>query len=306
LYKDLEELRRLVKEFLEYLSANKGYSENTLRAYEIDLEDYLSFLRDGPYKDPFEMKSVRAYFSSLYRKLKKSSISRRLSCLRSFYSYLEYRGVTDQNHPKDIIAIKTERYLPKVMLVDQVFSMLDGMDPQTAKGWRDKAILETLYSCGLRVSELVGLNLKDVDESQCVVRVLGKGQKVRLVPIGRVALNAIKEYLKHTGREGLLGWADEPIFLSKAGKRITERRVHQLVKQNASRIGISHDVSPHTFRHTFATHLLEGGADLRSVQEMLGHASLSTTQVYTHLSLDKIMDIYDKAHPRSRMRGDEE
>lgn len=302
----MDSLDQLVKEFLDYLKANKGYSDNTIRAYGNDLEDYLNFLKDGPNKDPFEMKTIRAYLSSRYKSCRKSTISRRLSCLRSFYSYLEYRGVTEQNHPKDIMPIKTEKYLPKVMLVDQVFSMLDGIEPKTAKEWRDKAILETLYSCGLRVSELVGLNLKDVDESQCVVRVLGKGQKMRLVPIGKVALSAIKEYLKRTNREGLLGWADEPLFLSKEGKRITVRWVHQLVKANARRIGISKDVSPHTFRHTFATHLLEGGADLRSVQEMLGHASLSTTQVYTHLSLDKIMDIYDKAHPRSRMRKDEE
>jgi integrase/recombinase XerC len=296
------ELEGLVAEFIGYLKGAKGYSENTIRSYGADLKDYISFVSERQGIDPFHKDTLRAYFSGLFKKVKRSTISRRLACLRTLFSYLEKKGMPIQNHPKEMPGIKKERSLPKVMLVDQVYSLLDGIMGDTTERLRDKAILETFYSCGLRISELVGLDLMDVDQVQGLIKVLGKGKKERMVPIGRTALNSIVHYLRATGREAMLGKENRPLFLSRRGTRITPRRVHQIVKTYAKQQGLSPEVRPHTFRHTFATHLLEGGADLRSVQELLGHSSLSTTQIYTHLTLDKIMDIYDKAHPRSRKK----
>lgn len=287
-----------IEDFLAYLQGNKGYSSNTVMAYGRDLRDYAEFSKG---KDPFGPDTVRAYLGHLFGKVKRSTISRRLSCIRTFFQFLQKRGIVEENHPKEVSGLKKERYLPKVMLVDQVFEILNRIAPEGETNLRDRAILETLYSTGIRVGELVGLNLKDVDSSQGLIRVLGKGDKERLVPVGRTALDSIRAYLKITNREGLLGKGNEALFLGRDGKRITVRRVQQIVKKHARSLGISKDISPHTFRHTFATHLLEGGADLRSVQEMLGHASISTTQIYTHLTLDKLMEIYDRAHPRSRM-----
>lgn len=288
-----------LKEFLGYLASAKGYSVNTVSSYKRDLIEYLSFAQGS---DPFDSETLRGYLASLFGRVKRSTISRKLSSLRSFFRFLEKRGIIQEDPAVELKGIKREKYLPKVMLVDQVSHMLDQLDGQEEKVLRDRAILETLYSSGIRVGELVGLNLKDVDASQGLLRVTGKGDKERLVPIGRVALQAINRYLAHTKRDALLGKANGPLFLGRNNQRITVRRVQQIVKEHAKRIGISKEVSPHTFRHTFATHLLEGGADLRSVQEMLGHVSVSTTQIYTHLALDKIMDIYDKAHPRSRIK----
>lgn len=287
-----------IEDFLAYLQGNKGYSSNTVMAYGRDLRDYAEFSKG---KDPFGPDTVRAYLGHLFGKVKRSTISRRLSCIRTFFQFLQKRGIVEENHPKEVSGLKKERYLPKVMLVDQVFEILNRIAPEGETNLRDRAILETLYSTGIRVGELVGLNLKDVDSSQGLIRVLGKGDKERLVPIGSTALDSLCDYLRVTNRDGLLGRGDGPIFLGRDGKRITVRRVQQIVKKHARSLGISKDISPHTFRHTFATHLLEGGADLRSVQEMLGHASISTTQIYTHLTLDKLMEIYDRAHPRSRM-----
>lgn len=292
-------IERFIEDFLACLQGNKGYSLNTVMAYGRDLRDYAGFLNG---RDPFVLDTIKAYLAYLFGKVNRSTISRRLACLRTFFQFLQRKGVVEENHPKEISGLKKERYLPKVMLVDQIFGILDGILPKSEIEYRDKAILEILYSTGIRVGELVGLNLRDVDPSQGLIRVIGKGDKERLVPIGKAAVESVCAYLRVTNREGLLGKGSGPLFLGRNQKRITVRRVQQIVKRYAKPLGLSKEISPHTFRHTFATHLLEGGADLRSVQEMLGHASISTTQIYTHLTLDKLMEIYDRAHPRSRIK----
>ncbi len=306
------DLKGAIGEFLVFLKDSKGYSENTILAYQRDLEDFLLFLGDPEGKTLVkgieDIRVIKRYLAFLHGKVKRSTILRRISSLRSFMGFLERKAYIGSNPGKDIFGIKKERYLPSVMLVDQVFNLLEAAKADDVWGLRDLAILETLYSCGLRVSEVVGLNRGDLDTARGLVVVRGKGGKTRVVPIGRTALSRIQEYLLRLEENTFfLVRQDAPLFVNKKGGRITRWDIHRIVKAHAKALGLASQVSTHTFRHTFATHLLEGGADLRSVQEMLGHASLSTTQIYTHLAMDKIMDIYDKAHPRSRKeRGEDE
>jgi integrase/recombinase XerC len=216
---------------------------------------------------------------------------------------VEKRGLITQNPSADIASPKLEKYIPAYLPVDEMFRLLQRPDISQPLGKRDRAILEVLYSCGLRVSELVGLDTGGVDFSRRLVKVLGKGNKERIVPIGREALKALEDYLEETSglRKKLYGPALEgPLFMNARGGRLSTRSVGKLVKRYGREGRLMLDISPHALRHTFATHLLDGGADLRAVQELLGHVSLSTTQKYTHVSLDKLTEIYDKAHPRSK------
>jgi integrase/recombinase XerC len=231
--------------------------------------------------------------SFLHRKNKKSSIARKISTLRSFFRYLVREQLATSNPAKSVSTPKVEKPLPTTLTVDEAFRLMDS--PTEKEGLRDRAILELLYSSGIRVGELVGLNVNHLDLDLCIVKVMGKGRKERIVPVGMKAIEALKAYLEERG--GLEG--EEALFVNLRGGRLTARSVHRLVKKYTRRSGIFRKVSPHSLRHTFATHLLDAGADIREIQEMLGHASLSTTQRYIHLSLGKLMEVYDKAHPRS-------
>jgi integrase/recombinase XerC len=256
--------------------------------------------------DKVDHLDIRAYLASLYRRNAKSSVARKLSALRSFFGYLVRQAEIKQN-PADLVsAPKMGKSIPDFLPVDEAFQLMHGPDIDTVLGSRDRAILEVLYSCGLRVSELTGLNLDSLDLELGVARVLGKGNKERVVPIGDKAKRALPDYLKMRG-ELLAGRTEHrALFLNNRGGRLSSRSVARLVKKHMQRCNLGRPLSPHGLRHSFATHLLDAGADLRAVQEMLGHVSLSTTQRYTHLSVDKLMAEYDKAHPRSRLRRQEE
>lgn len=302
-----------IDEFIDYLKSQKGYSPHTLRSYRVDLKQFSQFLmdkrpqeRDG--EPPVDWEStdlgeIREYLAGLYGRCKRKTIARKLSAVRSFFAFAEKRGLTATNPAAEISTPKQEQYIPTYLPVDQMFSLLEVPDRGKPLGLRDLALLEVLYSCGLRVSEVVGLNLGSIDFRERLVRVLGKGNKERIVPIGKKAAGVLREYLEVSRVVREKSGANterDPLFMNARGRRLSTRSVENIVKRYGRECGLLTDISPHALRHTFATHLLDGGADLRSVQELLGHVSLSTTQKYTHVSLDKLMEVYDRAHPRSK------
>ena len=306
-------LEEAIALFVKYLHNEKGYSKHTQRNYQVDLEQFSSFLvsknvghrkengRDVAIEG-IESTAIRKYVGSLYGKLKRTTIARKLSAVRTFFLFLEKEGFVKINPAVEVQSPKLEKYIPSHLPVDDVFRLMDLPDRENPLGLRDLAILEVLYSCGFRVAELVGMNVSSIDDDQRLVKVMGKGDRERLVPIGRQALKAVKAYLGATGelrKQMALEGRGDPLFMNFRGGRLTTRSIGRIVKRYAGAGGLTEDISPHSMRHTFATHLLDGGADLRSVQELLGHKSLATTQKYTHVSLKRLMEVYDKAHPRS-------
>jgi len=306
-------MKELIERFLEHLRVERNVSTHTLRSYASDLEQFRSFLwsagfhRDEKKGDiraeKIDHLAIRAYLSRLYREHKKSSLARKLAAQRSFFRYLVDEGLMKRS-PAEIVATpKQEKNLPSFLSVDEVFALVEKPDRATPWGARDRAILETLYSCGIRVSELVGLSDGDADFQLGIVRVYGKGRKERIVPIGGKAIEALRAYLPR--RDEVLARRKKsgpraPLFINPRGTRLTARSVARILQKHVLQSGLLRKVSPHALRHTFATHLLDAGADLRAIQEMLGHVSLSTTQRYTHVSMDKLMEVYDKAHPRAK------
>lgn len=308
----LSPLMDALRSFVAALPAEKGYSMHTCRAYTRDLEEFTRYLEEsgatgaphvsnGGAFGPGHVTAVmiRSYLGYLHRKNQKSSIARKLSTLRSFFKFLIKKGLVEFNPVEGVLTPRREKSLPVYLSVDAVFRLLDSIETDSLSAARNRAIFETLYSCGIRVSELVGLNVQDVDATAGTLKVLGKGGKERLVPIGRNALESIHAYRQLLkSRPGVGAASDGALFLNLQGQRLTSRSVARILKKIAAACGILTPVSPHTLRHTFATHMLDAGADLRSVQEMLGHQNLSTTQKYTHVSIDRLMDTYDRAHPR--------
>ncbi|MFC1829671.1 site-specific tyrosine recombinase/integron integrase [Thermodesulfobacteriota bacterium] len=310
---DSPHFKHMMNAFLESLSSEKGYSDNTCRAYRHDLEAFAAFAsaKKSGQQDANTIRvgeldglMVRRYLGFLHKKNKKSTIARKLSALRSFFRYLVKNGVIPDNPGDVVLTPKQEQTIPVYLPVDDMFRLLDSIKTDTLLNLRNRAIFETLYSSGIRVSELVGMNSRDVDFNQCVIRVRGKGRKERIVPIGGKALEAIRIYLEKlrekTGSRALEKYPSEgsPLFLNKNNGRLTARSIARILDELVKASGISVPVSPHALRHTFATHMLDAGADLRIVQELLGHKSLTTTQKYTHVSIDRLMETYDKAHPR--------
>jgi integrase/recombinase XerC len=305
-------MRQLIDKFRDHLRIERNASAHTLRSYASDLEQFHGFLKEKKLAqgsggevaaEKIDHLAIRAFLSSLHRDHKKSSLGRKLASLRSFLKYLVQEGHLVRN-PAEIVATpRQEKPLPNFMPVDEAFALMETPDPSLTWGARDKAILETLYSTGMRVSELVGLAEGDLDSSLGIVRVLGKGGKERIVPIGAKALEALRVYLEK--RDQAAPQAGEkgrkaPIFINTRGGRLTTRSVARILNKHLVRGGIWRKIGPHALRHSFATHLLDAGADLRAIQELLGHASLSTTQRYTHVSVDKLMEVYDRAHPRAK------
>jgi len=295
-----------IENFIGYLRHQKGYSLHTIRNYHTDLRQFSRFLASreaSPDCERVDPIAIREYLGSLYGTLTRRTIARKLSAIRSFFRFLEKKGLTRGNPANDIQTPKLEKYIPRYLPVDDVFRLLQRPKRDKPLGLRDLAILETLYSCGIRVSELEALNISSMDFEERLVKVVGKGNKERIVPVGRQALKAVKDYLEATQsiRRKTRSYSQEsPLFLNIRGGRLSVRSLGRIIKRYAREIGLSSDISPHSMRHTFATHLLEGGADLRSVQELLGHVSLSTTQKYTHVTLDRLMEVYDRTHPRSK------
>jgi len=286
--------------FIQYLKAERNASLHTLEAYDRDLQQFASFIRQE-FGETFRIDQIthlhiRRYLASVHKELAKSSIGRKLAAIRSLFRFLLRRGILEKNPAELVSSPKREKKLPFHLAIDEVTTLVEAPDAITPLSIRDRAILETLYSSGLRVSELTGLNIGGADLAAGSVRVLGKGGKERIVPLGSKAVKALEEYLELRGGREL----NAPLFLNSRGGRLTRRSVARIVDRYMIHLETMKKASPHTLRHTFATHLLEGGADLRAIQEMLGHASLSTTQKYTHVSIDRLLEVYDKAHPKAK------
>ncbi|MCZ6528584.1 MAG: tyrosine recombinase XerC [Candidatus Dadabacteria bacterium] len=296
---------KYLSSFEDFLSSERNYSKHTLKAYIADIKEFGLVLKDMGLISAdngeidfahMDETPIRTFISRLYGKNKRVSISRKLASIRTFYEFLIRNGTIKSNSAKLVPTPKGEKRLPTFLTVDEVVKLVETPGSENVYESRDRAILELLYSCGLRVSELVGINLNNLDLISMSVKVLGKGNKERMVPLGSKASTAIKTYL----RQRLdLKPEDDYLFVNSRGGRLSTRSINRIIKKYAAISGIPKNISPHVLRHTFATHLLGGGADLRAIQEMLGHKSLSTTQRYTHISIEKIMEIYDKTHPRA-------
>lgn len=299
--------------FFRYLRVERWASSHTLRAYQRDLKDLLVFLQDNGIPadvTQIDRQMARSFLAYLREKgLSRNSTLRKLASLRTFFRYLKREGVIINNPFKMISTPKEEKHLPRFLTVDEAFRLMDASrrEPRVKlKRRRDtiplqkrnRAVLELLYSSGLRVAELVSLNMEDLDLTAEMLKVTGKGRKQRVLPIGSKAIEALKEYLAFRGQLTDKGY-NGSLFVNYMGKRLTDRSVNKVIKEQAIKAGISLRISPHTLRHSFATHLLDAGANLRGIQELLGHASISTTQVYTHVTTTKLREVYDKAHPRA-------
>ncbi len=305
-------IKGMIKLFAESLSAQKGYAINTCRAYRHDLEEFASIVTQNRSRGHRQKRSqdclkvagidnltLREYLGILHKKNKKATIARKLSAVRSFFRFLVKQGMISDDPTSSVLTPKQEKSLPTYLPIDLMFRLLDSIKTDKLLGLRNRAIFETLYSCGIRVSELAGLNVFDVNFTSRVVRVLGKGSRQRIVPIGEKALGIIKSYRRRLQREKGVNFQENgPLFLNRYNGRLTPRSIGRILEKLARECGVYIPISPHALRHTYATHMLDAGADLRIVQELLGHKSLSTTQKYTHVSIDRLMETYDKAHPR--------
>jgi integrase/recombinase XerC len=302
-------MHKLIEQFLEHLRYERNVSSHTLRNYASDLEQFLYFLtagekRKAPEISEIDHLTIREWLASLHSAQKtKASIARKLAALRTFFQFLVREGILELNPAKLVATPKLEKKLPKHLSIEEAVRFIESPDPETDLGKRDRAMLELMYATGVRVAELTTLNIADVDFRNQLVRVTGKRRKQRIVPFGDPASAAIRSYLDV--REKFLFSApvskrdEEALFLNYQGTRITTRSVGRMVEKYIRLCAGMHNISPHALRHSFATHLLDNGADLRDIQELLGHARLSTTQVYTHVSMEKLIEVYDKAHPKA-------
>jgi integrase/recombinase XerC len=300
---------KAVQRFLDYLRDQRRVSRHTILAYESDLRQFGEFLvsRPGcevaPGPDKIDTLAVRGFVARMSRSgLGKASIARKLSAVRSFLNHAEREGRIKSNPARGVPTPRVPKGLPRDLTVDETFNLLDHIEGDDLAAVRDTALLELLYASGLRVGELVALNLEDVDLGDGIVRVLGKGNKERLVPFGAKAVRALRRWNDRC-RELRAKSHEVAVFLNLRGGRLTDRSVRRILNRRLREAAIRARVSPHALRHSFATHLLGAGADLRAIQELLGHASLSTTQRYTHVSTDALMRVYDRTHPRARRRG---
>jgi len=299
-----------VSRFLDYLRDQKRVSPQTVRAYRTDLSQFSAYLEEQfgaerlPGPEEIDTLTVRGFVARLGRSsLEKSSVARKLSAVRSFLAHAVRDGRMESSPAESISSPKVPRPLPQTMTVDEIFNLLDGIEGDDLAALRDRSILELLYAAGLRVSELVALDQDDLDLHAKMVRVLGKGGKERMVPFGKQAEGSVRLWIERSrtlrARSGSAG----ALFLNLKGGRLTDRSVRRILNRRLREAAIHARLSPHVLRHSFATHLLGAGADLRAIQELLGHSSLSTTQRYTHVSMDSLMKVYDKAHPRAHRVG---
>ena len=295
----------LVLDFLAYLEFERGLSRNTLEAYRTDLLQLGRFL-EGRGVSVLAAKNadLADFLTSLAtqeRPASPATIHRKTACLRSFYRHLRREGVMDEDPTATLSGPRRSRKLPGVLSrgeIERLLSQPKGTEPTAL---RDRALLELLYACGLRASEAIGLELRDLDLEEGVLRARGKGSKERIVPVGQRAVRALRTYIERGRRELVKGGSESRLFVNFRGGPLTRQGLYKIVRRHASSAGLADRMSPHTLRHTFATHLLAGGCDLRSVQEMLGHADVATTQLYTHLSSERLKDVYFRAHPRASL-----
>ncbi len=299
-------MKRAVQHFINYLKVERNASSNTIRAYRQDLYAFAEHAGD-PSPDEISHQDIRQWLAHLRKKgLSFNSIGRKLAAIRSFFRFLVRQEVLSGNPAEGIRYPGTSKELPGYLSVDDAFSMIDSVKGTDFFSVRDKAILELLYSSGVRVNELAGLDMDTLHLHPEMIRVKGKGRKERVVPFGQKAREAIEKYLGP--RKQLLNMRGRPqesaLFINRLGTRLSCRSIERMIEQRRIAAGVNSPVTPHTFRHSMATHLLESGADLRSIQELLGHASISTTQKYTHLDFSRLAKIYDNAHPRAKNPGD--
>ncbi|MEA2251968.1 MAG: integrase/recombinase XerD [Solirubrobacteraceae bacterium] len=295
-----------ILDFLAYLEFERGLSRNTLEAYRSDLLQFGAFLgRRGVDVLAAQHGDLSAFLAELAAggetppPVAPATLQRKAACLRSFYRHLRREGALERDPTADLRAPRKSQRLPKVLTRDEVARLLSAPRGTEPAALRDRALLELMYACGLRASEAIGLDVRDLDLKLAVLRARGKGSKERMVPIGREAIAATRAYLDR-GRPAFVGLRDEPrLFVNRRGGGLTRQGLYKIVQRHARAVGLDERMSPHTLRHTFATHLLAGGCDLRSLQEMLGHADIATTQIYTHLSAERLKDAYFKAHPRA-------
>jgi integrase/recombinase XerD len=303
-----QHLTDLTLDFLAYLELERGLSRNTLEAYRSDLQQFGEYLgRRG--LDPLDANGtdLAAFISEMAdgrdgkRPVAPATLQRKIACLRSFYRHLRREQILERDPTSELRPPRMRARLPKVLSRDEVATLLSqprGNDPAAL---RDRALLETMYACGLRASEAIGLELSELDLEAGILRARGKGSKERIVPVGSKAIETLRVYIER-GRPRLVGIRDEPhVFVNQRGAGLSRQGLYKIVQRHARAAGLEHRMSPHTLRHTFATHLLAGGCDLRSLQEMLGHADIGTTQIYTHLSAGRLREVYFDAHPRAQI-----
>lgn len=293
---DKHALKTVAKEFYKYLDIEKGASYNTKRAYKGDIEDFIAFVEKSSY-NVVDHHAIRAYIVNVYKDLKKSSLSRKVSSIKVFFRFMKKKGFIDENTALVIKNPKIEKHLPKFYTIDEMFHFLDYLPKDGWLNMRNRAIFELMYSAGMRAQEALSVNVDDLHLDGMWVKVEGKGGKERILPFGEKAKKTLEEYLnfiKGTSRYSAAG----PLFVNARGVRLSYRGLLKIMKKHQIRAHLFKDLALHGIRHSFATHMLDSGADLRSIQELLGHSKLSTTQKYTHVSMDKLMEIYDKSHPR--------
>lgn len=294
-----------IRDFGIHMEVERNLSHHTMRSYLSDLRQFTVFLLENGVDRlcDVDQMTVRTFLASLYRgRVKKATISRKVASIRAFFQFLVRAGIIRYNPAQMVQVPKIDKHLPSFLSIDEMFSLLKVKFDPGITGLRDRAIIELLYSVGIRVSELTGMNVGDIDFSASLVKVRGKGRKERILPVGGPALSALEEYLgdRVDTRTETGGEADNPLFLNRAGSRLTSRSVRRIIDKYITLSGVGKKISPHALRHTFATHLMDAGADLRAIQELLGHESLSTTQKYTSVSVTRLMEVYDKSHPRAR------
>ncbi|MCA9035832.1 MAG: tyrosine recombinase XerC [Planctomycetaceae bacterium] len=298
-------MQSATKAFLNYLRIERNASDLTIKSYADDMAHLMEFFQEQYGKVPapreIEVGVLRNYVAYLHEcGYARTTVARRLACLRSFFRFCNRDGLCDTNPAKPLRTPRAGRKLPHFLTTDQVGALLLAPPANSDQGIRDRAILETIYSAGLRVAELVSLNLSDWDRAAGVIRVLGKGRKERIAPVGSYATRALLHWLEiRTPGEKVPEKDRDALFLNRFGGRLTTRSIGRMLEKHIQTAGLSQQTSPHTLRHSFATHLLDGGADLRSVQELLGHKSLTTTQIYTHVSTRRLRETYEKAHPHA-------
>ena len=293
---DKQTVKIVAKEFYKYLDNEKGAAHNTLRAYRSDIEDFVRFIEQSP-ADLIDHNTIRAYIVNVYKDLKKSSLARKVSAIKVFFKFMKKKGYIDENTALIIRSPRIEKHLPKFYTIDEMFHFLDFLPKDGWLNVRNLAIFELMYSSGMRASEVLSLDREDLHLEGMWARVTGKGGKERIVPFGEKAKEALEAYLALAGKIDKFN-ANKALFINFRGDRLTYRGLLRIMKKHQIKAHLFKNLALHGIRHSFATHMLDNGADLRGIQELLGHSKLSTTQRYTHISMDKLMEIYDKSHPR--------
>ena len=301
-------IQTLIELYHDYLCHERRAAHNTVLGYVSDLRQFESFLLENNVDDiaVVDVNLIRSFLARLYQEKNGASSRRKLAAIRGFFKFLKRRGHLEVNPAAQIYTPKKAQRIPRVLSVDDVFAVADKKeDALSPQDKRDHAIIETLYGAGIRVSELSALNISSLDLKQALVRVSGKGGKERIVPLGRSAKKAILAYLEVRAlllRKGRVVTDSDALFINRDGSRLGRRGVHRIVRNSGLKAGLRDGIYPHKLRHSFATHLMDGGADIRAIQDLLGHANISTTQVYTHVSIDKLAEIYDESHPLAKMK----